>query len=815
MHRIIQDVRYAVRGLIKTPAFTLGVMLTLALGIGINATMFGVVDALFLRAPGGVKHSDGLVRVYYQRSFGGAPPSFAGSSSTFPTYADLRDGVPAFDLTTAYTTRSLGLGRGAEAIQVKAAVVSHQFFPMLELQPSLGNFFTEREDRTGGDRVAVLTWRFWQRQYGGDRSIVGRSLVLGKGTYTVIGVGPRDFTGIDLAPVDLILPIHPAAEGDVVSPEAIGSRNWWWMSTVARLKTGVPVATAAAQATMAFRRGVSEKRKDSTSRVLLGAIQESRSPQASNDAKVALWIGVVACIVLLIACANVANLLLARGVARRRELAVRASLGAGRAALIRAMLTESMVLALAGGATAIVLALWAGGAARGFLLPDLPADVPLIDPRMLLFTAGAIIAATLLTGLVPAIQASRTDLVSAFKSGGHGASGHGTRTRSALLVAQIAPTLVLLVGAGLFVRSLSNVQHIDTGFDAERVLSVRMNFSGAGIPNEEANAVYLRLLDRFQRLPGVEGAAASMGTPFNSAYAESFRAEGVDSLPSVKSGGPYIQAITPGYLATMGTRVIRGRDFGETDRAGGPPVTIVSASFARLVWPAKEAIGKCLYQGDDSVKTCTRVVGVAADAKRGGITETESLIYYVPFAQREKPVVNGVFVRMRPGTRGLQAALMREVQAEGNLPFATIQSIADQVAPQLRSWRLGASAFTAFGLLALLIAATGIFAVLSYGVSQRTKEIGVRVALGAQASHVVRLVVGQGLRAALIGTALGAIGAFALGRAIASLLYQVPATDPLVFVGVVVVLLAVALLAAYLPARRASSIAPMIALRSE
>jgi predicted permease len=815
MNTLLQDIRYAARGLIKTPAFTVGVVLTLALGIGINATMFGVVDTLFLRAPGGVADPHGIVRVYYQHrsaTFG----DYTSSGGSFPTYVDLRDGVPGFEQVSAYTTRTLGLGRGTAAIQVNAAVTSYQFFPMLGLHPSLGRFFTDAEDRIGGDRVAVLTWPFWQRQFGGDPSVVGRALPLGKGTYTVIGVAPRDFTGIDLAATDLILPIHPAAEGDVVSAEAIGSRNWQWMSTMARIKPGVLPATAAAEATVAYRRGVSEgKRKDSTTVAALGAIQESRGPGTSSDAKVALWIGIVASIVLLIVCANVANLLLARGVARRRELAVRASLGAGRGGLIRALLTESLVLACVGGAAAVVLAIWGGSAARSILLPDLSPDVPLVDGRMLLFTAAAVLLTTVLTGMVPAIQATRTDLVSAFKSGGHGSTGSGLATRTTLLVAQIALTLVLLVGAGLFVRSLRKVQGISLGFDADRVLRVTMDLSGAGISEDAANQIYLRLLDRFRLIPGVERGAASMGTPFDYSFAESMRAEGVDSIPNVKSGGPYYQAVTPDYLATMGTRVQQGRDFNASDIVGAPPVAIVGASLARLVWRSQDAIGKCLYLGQDTTTTCTRVVGIAADAKRGGVTETESLLYYVPFAQHRNPVISGVYVRMRPGARGVAGALLRETQGAGNLPFAKIESIADQIAPQLRSWRLGAQAFTAFGLLALLIAATGIFAVLSYGVSQRTKEIGVRVALGAQSAHVVRMIVGQGIRAALIGTVLGAIGALALGRAIASLLYQVPATDPLVFGSVAVVLLSVSLVAAYLPARRASRIAPMIALRSE
>jgi predicted permease len=816
MHRIIQDFRHAVRGLLKAPVFTLGIVLTLALGIGINATMFGVVDTLFLRPPPGIHDPSRVVRINLRQDYG-PMGVYTGPTTTFPSYVDLRDNVPAFEQVAAITTTtSLGLGRGANATPVTVSAVSHQYFPLLGVRPSLGRFFTEAEDRVGGDRVAVITYRFWQRQFGGDSGIIGRALALGKGTYTVVGVGPRDFGGIDLKPSDLFLPIHPAAEGDVNVAQSISSRNYQWLSTIARLKPGMTLESAAAQATIAYRRGTaSTPRPDTTTRVILGPVQEARAPEASSDFKVALWIGVVAAVVLLIACANVANLLLARGVSRRRELAVRASLGAGRAGLIRALLSESLVLAAAGGISAIMLASWGGAAARSFLLPSLPSDVPLVDPRVLFFTAAAVMLTTLLTGIVPAVQASRTDLVGALKSGGHGTTGRGSITRTTLLVAQIALTLVLLVGAGLFVRSLRKVQGIDLGIDAERVVSVTMNLSGAGMTRDDANRAYLRLIDQFQRLPGVERAAGSQGTPFSYSWAESMRAEGADSIPEVKSGGPYYQSVTPGYLATMGTRILRGRDFNPGDGAGQPPVAIVGATFAKLVWPRAEALGKCLYRGDDSVTTCTRVVGVAADTKRGRVTESTTLLYFVPFLQDNKPSINGVFVRIRPGARGVTGALQREVQAAGNLPYAAIQSIADQVAPQMRSWRLGASAFTAFGLLALLIAATGIFAVLSYSVSQRTKEIGVRVALGAQSGHVVRMVVGQGLRAALLGAGIGMLGAYALGRAIATLLYQVPPTDVSVFAGVTAVLLTVAMIAAYLPARRAARVAPMVALRSE
>lgn len=816
--RLRQDLRYALRAMRHSPVFTIGVVVIFALGIGINATMFGVVDTLVLRSPDGVTDPGRIVRVYVRRDFG-AQGVFTGSGATFPTYLDLRDHVPAFAQVAAVVrVISVELGRGADVRDVNVAAVSYQYFPMLGIQPALGRLFTDTEDRTGGDRVAVLTYRFWQQHYGSDPTVIGRALPIGKGVYTVIGIGPKGFNGIDIAPVDLFLPIHPAAEADFAPPEAIGSRHFSWISTIARLRPGVALETAAAQATVAYRRGVLSEgpSRDSTAQVRLGPIQEARRPDAmSSDAKVALWVAMVAAVVLLIACANVANLMLVRAVGRRRELAVRASLGAGRAGLVRLLLSEALVLAAAGGISAVMLALWAGKAARGFLLPTLSADVPMVERRVLLFTIAAVLLTTALTGIAPAVQAGRDDLVRALKGRGHGTTGQGGGTRTALLVIQIALTLVLLVGAGLFVRSLRKAQEIDLGFDADRVLSVSMNVRAAGMTRSEANDLYLRLLDRFQRLPGVERAAASQGTPFGVSFFQSVRAEGRDSMPDLESGGPYYQVVTPGYIATMGIRMLRGRDFTAGDVVGSGQVAIVGATFAKLVWPGNEAIGRCLYLGEDSTTACTRVVGIAADAKRGSVTDAASLLYYLPFAQISTPAIQAIFVRARAATSGLSGALRREVQSVGNLPYATIEPISAQVAPQLRSWRLGASAFTAFGLLALLIAATGIFAVLSYSVSQRTKEIGVRVALGAQRADIVRMVVGEGIRAALIGTVLGGAGAIVLGRAIASLLYQVPATDPVVLGGVVVTLLIVVLAAAWFPAHRASRIAPTIALRAE
>ena len=808
MNSLLRDLRYAARGLVRTPGFTVAVIAILGLGIGINATMFGVVDTLFLKPPTGVHHAAGVARLFITA---GERGTFTQANGTFPTFTDYRDHVPGFAMVAAIATRQASLGRGPDAKQVRAAAVSYQYFPLLEVRPALGRFFGAEEDRVGGEPVVVLTHAFWQRQFGGDRGILGRPLQIGSLTYTVVGVGPPGFGGINLAAADMFLPISAAVK-DFASPEALTSRNWWWMSSIARLRPGVPLPTVLQQATTAYRAG-STDRGDSTAQVVVGPIQEARGPSASSESKVSAWILFVAGVVLLIACANVANLLLARSVNRRRELAVRAGLGAGRGGLMQMLLAESLLLAVLGGGTAILLAVWGGAAARGMLLPDLPAGTSLVDGRVLLFTLAAVVLTTILAGVVPAVQASRADVADALKSGGR-ATTRGARTRAVLLSAQVAMTLVLLVGAGLFVRSLRNVQSLNLGFDINKVLSASVNLRTMGLSRQDANATYLRLMERVAQLPGVEHAAASMGTPFNYAYGSRVKASGEDSIPSLQTGGPYYAGVTAEYFQTMGVGIVRGRGLNAGDVTGSEPVTVVNATMARLVWPGKDPLAQCLTF--DEEKFCRRVVGVAADARRGSVLETETMQYYLPLAQMgDNAQVNALFFRARGDADDIRDAVRRELQAAGNLPYADVESLADQVAPQLRSWSLGASAFSAFGLLALVIAATGIFAVLAYSVSQRTQEIGVRVALGAESGQVVRMIVGQGLRAAAGGVVLGGAGAYALAHALTSLLYGVQPTDPVVFGVVVTTLIAVALMASYLPARRAARVDPMVALRHE
>ncbi len=818
MSRLLGDLRYACRCLARTPGFTLVVVLTLALGIGANATMFGVVDTLFVRPPALVRDPGRITRVYVRRAMG-SMGLLTGSTVSYRSFEDLRDAPGVFAQAAAITTRPLSLGRGAEAVRIRGAAVSREYFPLMGVAPALGRFFAADEDRPGTARVAVLSYGFWQRHFGGDRAVLGRSLPIGGGTYTVIGVAPERFNGIDLAPVDLWVPIQAVA-AELAGRDALTSRNWFWMSIIGRLPPGVPADEVVRRASLAYRRGAAAGARpettETTAQVLLGPVQQARGPEAGSETKVSAWIGGVALVVLLIACANVANLLLARGVARRRELAVRAGLGAGRGGLMRLLLVESLVLSALGGGAALLLAVWAGAGIRGLLIPDLPQDLPVLDPRVLGFTAVAVVATAILAGIVPAVQSSRTDLAEALKSGGHGATARGGRTRALLLGAQVALTLVLLVGGGLFVRSLRNVQALDLGLDQDKVLLASVDLDAIGATPDRANATYLAALERIQRLAGVEH-AAGVAMPFGWGWSTDLKAEGVDSIPALSGGGPYINAVTPDYFATIGTRLLSGRGFAATDRAGSERVAVINRTMARGLWPGAQALGKCLYVGD-STSACRRVVGVVADARRGSVIEDPTMQYFLPHAQYAGPggaQIRGLVIRARGGPDPLIGAVRRELQAAGDVPYADVETLASRLAPDYRSWQLGAAAFTAFGALALVIAAMGIFAVISYAVSQRTQEIGIRMALGAEAGQVARMILGQGLRATLGGVVVGAGGAYVLGRAVRALLYEVGPADPLVFASVAGVLVAVAACAAYLPARRAARVDPMTALRSE
>jgi len=808
---LIQDFRYAARTLLRTPGFTLAAVLCFALGIGANATMFGVVDALMFQPPAGVKDPGGIVRLYFtqQSNFFGR---FTMANTSYPTFLDIRSGVPALQGVAGFWNTDMDVGRGTGARRARAAMVTASYFPLLGVGPALGRLPGVDEDQAGAAPVAVLSYAYWERAFSGDPAAIGRTLRIGKVLYTVIGVASQGFTGTDLEPVDLWIPAAVAGPA-TFEDNALTNRGDTWIELLGRLRPGASGAQAAAEATLAYRRGdAAESWKDPGAIVALGPIEAARGPAASSDVRISLWLTAVSALVLLIACANVANLLLARAMRRRREVAVRLAMGAGRWRLARHLFTESVVLAMLGAATAVLVVLWAGPVLRAYVLPKGVLGGTALDVPVLLFTALVAVVTGTLSGLVPALQASRPDLAVALKAGEREGRYQRSRTRAGLLVAQTSLTLVLLAGTGLFVRSLRNVVGLDIGLDAPRVVVADVNVFDLGWSRMQVDGLFQRLLDRAKSVPGVVKAALSEGGPFGWQFGNSFRVPGLDSVPRTPSGGPYLNAVTPDFFATLGTRILRGRGFIEVDSAGAP-VAVVGETMARLVWPRGDALGKCMILGGDSA--CTEVVGIAADQVRYDPTEDAKLQYYVPLGRHD----NGhrtLWLRTSEDPHLTAIAVQRALAGvEADLPYVSVRPLEDLVAPRYRPWRLGATVFGLFAGLALALAALGLYGVLAYTVAQRTQELGVRIALGAVPRQVFALVIGQGLRVAALGVGLGAVLALAAGKVLASLLYGVSPYDPLVLAGAAAVLLSAATVASWVPARRATRVDPVEALRAE
>jgi predicted permease len=816
---LLQDLRFAARSLARSPGLSLAAILTLGLGIGANSAMFGVVDRLFFRPPAHVVDPDRVVRVNVTRT----QPPFGTSTysiATFPRYADLRDHARTLSSVAAYAGGGFSLGRGTGAQQVTGKLVSASMFPLLGVRPERGRFFTAEEDRKGGPHVAVLSHEFWQRQFGAAPDVLGRTLQLGSSLYTVIGIAPAGFTGVSLEGTDVWVPMSVVAP-ESRWPQVLECEGCWWLQTIARLAPGVTATQAASEATALYRAHMGgsspeERAADSTATISMGSVHEALGPNADKAAKLSVWIIAVCGAVLLIACANVANLLLARALQRRREIALRVALGAGRGRLIRQLYAESGLLAALGLGAAILVTLWAGPLLRAALLPDAATGTSL-DPRVFGFSAVLTVATALLAGFAPALHAGIPDLSSALKSGAREGGVARSTTRTGLLVGQVALTFILLTGAGLFISSLHKVRGLRLGFDPERLIVASVNLDALGYKRPAINATYEHIRQRVQRLPGVAGTSLSIGTPFQTSYAVSLDVPGRDSIPSVKTGGPYVSAVTSDYFRTMGTAVRRGRAFTDADDAGAQRVAVVNETMARLVWPDEDPIGKTMKVGNDPRPF--GVVGVVEDARREEVTDEVVVQYFVPLAQADSVFSDGVsslIIRTAGPAEPLVDDVRREIQASSpDLPYANIDPMPQLFAYQLRPWRVGSSLFALFGGLGVLLAGVGLYGVLSYVVSQRTQELGIRIALGAGRSSVLGLVLRQGLQVTLAAVLLGAVGAMAAGRAIASLLYGVSPHDPLVLAAVALTLTLVAVVASYLPAHRATRVDPMVALRTE
>lgn len=813
----LQDLRIATRGLRREPWFALAVIVTLGLGIGANAAMFGIIDRLLFRAPPLVVEPDRVEHVYFSRAIGSH--SYTSNVGNYPLFAELKRSLSGVVDMAAYSSADAPVGQGGEAWNAEGTLVTSDYFPLLGVRPALGRFFVAAEDDPNvADPGIVISSEIWQSRFGGDSGVLGKRLLIRGHRYPIVGVTPGNLTGVELTRTDLWIPIGATGRGFFIEDwkENAGS---YWLRSIARLETGVTAPQAAARATTVFQRYLlADMFPDSsrTARVALGPISGARTTDnaLTPDAKVAAWLAGIAGIVLIVACANVANLLLLRGMRRRREIAVRRALGMSRLRLAGQLFAEGLLLAVMGGAAALTATYWIGQPLRALLMPGIVWGGTVLDPRMLLVTSGAILGTALFTGLVPSLALGRTDLTAELKAGGPGHSRRRSRIQVALLLTQTALSMMLLVGAGLFVKSLAKVRSVRLGFDAPSVLVVSVEFPTTEKIADIA-AFYERARERVGHLPGIESASIAQSDPFGWSFGAAVRVPRRDSLPEMSTGGPYYSGVSSEHFATLGMRVVRGRGFTPADRKGSAPVGIIDETMARLYWPGIDPVGRCFYAGDGT--TCIEVVGVVESSKRSSLREEPTLQFYLPLEQVPFTVRRlALFVRTGRDAEEMTPSIRRSLQELSPfLPYPRIWSLQSRVDNETRPWRLGATMLSALGALALVLAAVGLYSVIAYSVTQRRQEMGIRLALGARIGQIIRLILVDGLRLALIGLILGLGLALVFGRFIKDLLYETPPTDPWVWGGAAAALGAAAVVACLLPAWRAGRADPVSTLKAE
>jgi len=821
MNTLWQDVRYGARMLLKNPGITFVVILALALGIGANTAIFSVVNAVLLR-PLPYHESDRLVALNERSAV------LDGMSISYPNFTDWRNQNHVFEKIGVYNRNSYNLTGAGEVERIPTAQVSADLFSALRVNAAVGRVFTNEEDKPGGTPVVVLSHGLWQRRFGGQMSILNQALTLNGKSYTVIGVMPQGY--LYPSRVEMWVPVGQLS-GD---PNWQQRGNHPGLYSVARLKPGATLAQA--QADMDNIAANLEKQypdSNAGNRVRIRPLLEIYV----SDARSTLWVlfGAVA-FVLLIACANIANLLLARATARQKEMAIRSAMGAGRWRIARQLLTESVLLALLGGTLGLAIARWA----IDFILYISPDAIPRsreigLDWRVMAFTIGVSFLTGILFGLVPALQAGVVDVHETLKETGRGTTRRHW-LRSSLVVVEVASTLVLLIGAGLMIRSFYRLQNVNPGFSYARLASFTVSLPQKKYVTEEQRTEFFkRLLGNLRGLPGVESVAAASGLPLgNNGWQTSFVVDGQPLPPRDQT--PLMEActVTPDYFRAMNITLLRGRYFTDQDNrsflagrdlskldegerlVAGVNSIIIDEEFARRHWPNEDAVGKRIKLGTDEKSSVLTVVGVVGRVKMDGPSQDSNRVQgYFPFWQL--PATGMAVIMKATGDPDQLIASAREQvkQVDPDQPIYNIRTMdeirAESVAPE----RLNLTLFSIFAGIALLLAVVGIYGVMSYTVTQRTHEIGIRMAIGAQQGDVFKMVIGQGMMLALIGIAIGLVGAFALTRLMATMLFGVTATDPATFAAIAILLTVVALIACYLPGRRATKVDPVVSLRYE
>jgi putative ABC transport system permease protein len=803
METLLKDIRFGIRSLLKRPGFTTVAVITLALGIGANSAIFSVVNAVLLR-PLSYPESERIV------IFDGinAAQGITQSNMSVPDFADWQSQNHVFEQMAGFVTGGSVLTNGDETERVRGSGVTADFFPLMRTNAVMGRALQADDAQKGRDNVIVLSYGLWQRRFGGDQNVVGNQVIVSGESVTIVGVMPPGFDYPAQTELWVPFPLDPAAE----------RRDNRYLNVITRLKPGVTLAAAQAQMnTINQRLAQSYVETNSNWTVQLTILRE-RLVGALRSSLLLLLGAVV--FVLLIACANVANLLLARATVRQKELAVRSALGASRFRIIRQLLTESILLSAVGGGIGLLLSVWLTKLLIAISPPNSPRfDEIRPDARVFAFTLGLTVLTGLLFGLAPALQASRVDLNERLKEGGRsGASGAGhNRIRSLMMVSEIALSFMLLVGAGLLIKSFMQLRDVSPGFNPSNVLSVRVSLPSAKYPKGEPRVQMLRqTLEHLKSLPGVESASAVLSLPlggdtFN--VGRSLIREGRPFTPEESSNAMYSVA-TPDYFRTLQIPLISGRLFTDQDAEQAPKIVIVNESMARQLWPGESPVGKRITIWRDE-KFPREIVGVVGDTKPSLDADAGSQMY-VPYAQDANWTGMSLVIRTNGEPTSLAGAVRNEIHAlDKAIPVFNVKTMNDVLSISVGPRRTPMLLLGAFAAVALLLAMIGIYGVTAYHVTQRTQEIGIRMALGAQMRDVVKLVLKGGMTLALIGIGVGLAGAFALTRLMSSLLFGVKPTDVATFVVVSLCLVVTALIACYLPARKATKVDPLVALRYE
>ena len=812
---LVSDLRYALRGMITKRSFSAVVLVTLALGIGANVAIFSVVNGVLLR-PLPYRDADRIVQIEHQGSYG---------TVSEPEFVDYRDGTKRFERMAAFTEDAATLTDDRDPERVRVGRVSDGFFSILGVPPALGRTFTPEEDLRHGSsqRAVVLSHGLWSRRFGADSSVIGRAIRLNNTSVTIVGVMPERFA-------------YPTEDVAVWTPlrlnyDTLWTRNNHYLRLVARLAPNVPIAAVNTDLNTLARQFVRDYPTvyDPKNPLVVAATPLPEQLLGKTKPYLLALLGAVG-IVLLIACVNVANLLLARGEGRRKELAIRTALGASRSRLARQVLTESALYAIIGGTLGVALAWWG----QQLLRAAAPGSIPRVDEVSI--NGGVLAFALLVTtltgvlfGLIPALRGSRPDTIRTLREGGRTSSQFGLgQARGVLVVSEVALAVVLLTGAGLMVRSLWKLQAIELGIEPENVLTMDLSFptppAALNDPAGQSRVItqfYQDLTSRVAALPGVRSVGAVNDLPIADGYSIwSILIDGSPMKPVSETPAAMPQQVTPGYFRTMGISVVRGREFTEADRADAPLVVVVNETAAKELWPGKSALGGTLKMLSTTAPWAT-VVGVVKDVRAAGYQEKVEPTMYFPHAQAGKsayytPAAMNLVVKTT-GNPTAVAAPIRDIvrQLSAATPVSRVQTMEQVVSASVARRRFSTTLLAGFSALALALAAIGIYGVIAYDVSQRTYEIGLRMALGAQSSQVAGMMVGRGARLVAIGLALGVVGSLAVTGLLQSMLVGVNRLDPVTMAGVVVILAVVAASAAYLPARRASAVDPMVALRRD